>query len=96
MSDCYWSSEIIGRIGNIEARQDQLEFKKLRKMLWHLIKLKKIIKEEIAEEKEVESRKLNVMCFNIPERKGSDIKERQNEDKDFLINLLDTKLNYSL
>ena len=65
-------------------------------MLWHLIKLKKNIKEEIAEEKEVESRKLNVMCFNIPERKGSDIKERQNEDKDFLINLLDTKLNYSL
>ena len=59
-------------------------------------KVKKNIKEEIAEEKEVESRKLNVMCFNIPERKGSDIKERQNEDKDFLINLLDTKLNYSL
>ena len=74
----------------------RIEFKKLRKMLWHLIKLKKNIKEEIAEEKEVESRKLNVMCFNIPERKGSDIKERQNEDKDFLINLLDTKLNYSL
>ena len=52
-----------------------------------------MIKEEIAEEKEIESRKLNVMCFNIPESKRSDVK---NEDKDFLINLLDTKLSYSL
>ena len=43
-----------------------------------------------------ESRKLNFMCFNNPERKKSDVKERQNEDKDFLINLIDTKLNYSL
>ena len=52
--------------------------------------LKQLTKEEIAEEKEIESRKLNVMCFNIPESK------RQNEDTEFLINLLDTKLNYSL
>ena len=48
--------------------------------------LKKMIKEEISEEKEIESRKLkkNVMCFNIPESKRSGVKERQNEDKDFL------------
>ena len=57
--------------------------------------LKKLIKEEIAEGKEIESRKLNVTRFNIPENKRSDVKERQNEDI-FLINLLDTKLNYSL
>ena len=44
----------------------------------------------------MKSIKLNFMCFNIPESKRSDVKERQNEDKDFLINLLDTKLNYSL
>ena len=56
----------------------------------------KMIKEEIAEEKEIESRKLNVTCFIIPESNGSDVKERQNEDKDFFINLLDTKLSYSL
>ena len=55
-----------------------------------------MIKKEIAEEKEIESRKLNVMCLNIPECKRADVKERQNEDKDFLINLLDTKLSYSL
>ena len=36
------------------------------------------------------------MCFTIPESKRYDVKERQNEDKDFLINLLDTKLSYSL
>ena len=40
--------------------------------------LKKLIKEELAEEKEIESRKLNVMCFNIPESKRSDVKDRQN------------------
>ena len=58
--------------------------------------VKNMINEEIAEENEIESRKLNVMCFNIPESKRSDVKERQNEDKDFLINLLDTELSYSL
>ena len=42
-----------------------------------------MIKEEIVEEKEIQNRKLNVMCFNIPESKRSDVKERQNEDKDF-------------
>ena len=36
------------------------------------------------------------MCFNIPESKRSDVKKRQNEDKDLFINLLDTKLSYSL
>ena len=56
----------------------------------------KLIKEELAEEKEIESRKLNIMCFNIPESKRSDDKDRQNEDKDFLVNLMDTKLNYFL
>ena len=30
---------------------------------------------------EIESRKFNDMCFNIPESKRSDVKERQNEDK---------------
>ena len=39
--------------------------------------LKKLIKEEIAEKKEIESRKLNVMCFNIPERKRSDVTDLQ-------------------
>ena len=54
-----------------------------------------MIKEEIAEEKEIEGRKLNALCFNIPESKRSDVKVRQNEDI-FFINLLDTKLSYSL
>ena len=36
------------------------------------------------------------MCCIIPESKRSDVKERQNEDNDFFINLLDTKLSYSL
>ena len=43
-----------------------------------------MIKEEIAKEKEMESRKSNVMSFNIPKSKRSDVKERQNEDKYFL------------
>ena len=56
----------------------------------------KTIKEEISEEKEIESRKLNVMCFNIQESKRFDVKERQNTENDFFINLFDTKLNYFL
>ena len=40
--------------------------------------VKNMIKEEIAEENEKESKKLNVMCFKIAESKRSDVKERQN------------------
>ena len=85
------------RIGNIKARKDELDdrVQKIEKNVVTSDNVKKI-KEEIAEEKEIESRKLNVMCFNIPESKRSDVRERQNEDKDFFINLLDTKLRYSL
>ena len=36
------------------------------------------------------------MCFNIPESKRDDVKDRQNQDKDFLVSLFDTKLNCAL
>ena len=86
------------RIGNIEARQDELEnrVQKIEKDSVTSENVKILIKEELAEEKEIASRKLNVMCFNIPEKKRSDVKERQNEDKDFLVHLFDTKLSFAL
>ena len=43
-----------------------------------------MLKNDHGRNRKIESRKLNVMCFNIPESKRSDVKERQNEDKDFL------------
>ena len=36
------------------------------------------------------------MSFKIPESKRSDVKERQNEEVNIFINLLDTKLSFFL
>ena len=85
--------KLLVRIGNIEARQDELE-DRVQKIEKDIVTSDNV--KNLSEVKEVESRKLNVMCFNIPESKRSDFKDRQNEDKDFLVNLMDTKLNYSL
>ena len=86
------------RIGYIEARQDELEdrVQKDEKNVVTSDNVKKLINEEMAEKEKIESRKLNVMCFAVPESKRYDVNERRNEDKDFLINLLGTKLSYSL
>ena len=44
--------------------------------------------------KEIEGRRLNIVCFNIPESKQAEIQDRLNEDVDFLTNLFDIKLNF--
>ena len=73
------------RIGNIAARQNELEdrVKKIEKNFVTCDHVKKLIKEEIAEEKEIES-KINVMCFSIPESKRSDVRSVRMKIKIFL------------
>ena len=55
--------------------------------------MKDLVSEEVAELKDIESRKLNLICLNLPESKRSDAGERQQEDLEFLNNLLENKMN---
>ena len=55
--------------------------------------MKDLVSEEVAEFKEIESRKLNLICQNLPESKRTDAGERQQEDLEFLNNLLENKTN---
>ena len=52
-----------------------------------------LVSEEVAELKEIESRKLNLICLNLPESKRTVAGERQQEDLLFLNNLLENKMN---
>ena len=55
--------------------------------------VKDLVSEEVAELKKNESRKLNLICLNLPESKRTDTGERQQEDLEFLNNLLENKMN---
>ena len=52
----------------------------------------------MAERKEVEARvrRLNLVCLNLPESRQEDSKDRQEEDHDFLINVLENKMNLDM
>ena len=90
--------KMLVRIGNVEERQDQLEERvsKLETDQMTNESVKEILQKELEEIKEIEGRKMNIVCFNIPESKREDIQYRQSEDKDFLVNLFETKLDHSV
>ena len=90
--------KLLIRVGNVEAKYEDLE-ERVHKIEDEKISkddVKTVVKEELLEQKEVEKRKLNVMCFNIPESKNESIPDRQNEDKNFLMKLFETKMNNPL
>ena len=51
--------------------------------------MKDLISEKFAELKEIESRKLNLICLNLPESNRAETVARQQADVDFLVNLLE-------
>ena len=56
------------------------------------VKVKNIVQEEVAELKEIESRRLNMICLNLPESKKIDLSERKQEDNELLVNLLQNRM----
>lgn len=46
--------------------------------------------------REIDSRRLNVMAFNLPESKKDDIKDRQLEDTGLLHNVMEQKINLNM
>ena len=51
------------------------------------------IQEEMLEMKEIESRRLNMICLNLPESRKSDLNERKEEDLELLHNLMQNRMD---
>ena len=58
--------------------------------------VKDLVSEEVADLKEIENRKLNLICLNLPESDKTDIHDRHQEDVDFLNNVLENKMNLDI
>ena len=88
--------KLLIRVGNIEEKCEALN-KRVEslenKSCVSPDTVKDLVSEEVAELKEIESRKLNLICLNLPESKRSDVGERQQENLEFLNNLLENKMN---
>ena len=88
--------KVLIRLGNVEERCESLDrrVESLEsKEYVSAENVKDMVQEEISEAKEIESRRLNVICLNMPESKKSENSDRQREDQDFLQNLMETKMN---
>ena len=88
--------KMLVRIGNVEERKDQLEERvsKIEKDQMTNESVKEILRKELEEIKETKCRKMDIVCFNIPESKQEDIRYGQSKDKDFLVSLFETKLDH--
>ena len=88
--------KLLIRVGNVEEKCEALN-KRVEslenKSFVSPDTVKDLVNEEVAELKEIESRKLNLICLNLPESKRTDAGERQQEDLEFLNNLLENKMN---
>ena len=90
---------LLVRMGNVETNVESLNERVETLENRDLVsndKIKDLVGEEIAELKEVEARRLNLVCLNMPESKKEDAVERQHEDRDFLMNILENKMNLDI
>ena len=51
------------------------------------------IQEEMLETKEIENRRLNMICLNLPESRKSDLNERKEEDLELLHKLMQNRMD---
>ena len=88
--------KLLFRLGNVEEMCESIDkrVKSLESKDYVTVsKVKDLVHDEMSEIKEIESRKLNLICLNLPESNGTDNSARQQEDHDFLRNLMETKMN---
>ena len=88
--------KLLIRLGNVEAQCESLNTRLMsfeNKELVSPEQVKTLIHDEVAELREVEGRRLSLICLNLPESKKDDPVTRQQEDFEFLVNLFETKMN---
>ena len=90
---------LLVRMGNVEtdveSLKERVETLEKRELVSN-DQIKGLVTEEMAERKEVETRRLNLVCLNLPESRKDDPKDRQEEDHDFLFNVLENKMNLDM
>ena len=82
------------RIGNVEERCESID-KRVESLDVSSDVVKDLVQEKVSELREIESPKLDMICLNLPESKKLDMRDRQQEDQDFLNNLLETKVAFT-
>ena len=88
--------KLLIRVGNIEDKCESLNERVQsleNKEQVSSDSVKGLIQEEISELKEIESRKLNIVCLNLPESRKTDMSERRQEDMDLLKNVMENRMN---
>ena len=91
--------KLLIRVGNVEEKCESLSrsVESLEsKVSVSSGSVKDIVHEEVSQLKEIENRKLNHICLNLPESKKTDTNDRQQEDLSFLNNVLENMMNLDL
>ena len=74
---------LLVRMGNVETDvesfKERVETLENRELVSN-DQIKGLVNEKLAERKEVEARRLNLVCLNLPESRREDSKDRQEED----------------
>lgn len=83
------------RMGTLEDKFDKLEERvgKLEKQPSTIENINDIVREEVREIRDIESRKLHMVCFNLPESVNEDPDQRKTDDESYLKGLIDTDMN---
>ena len=91
--------KLLVRLGNVETNveslKDRVETLENRETVTNE-NIKTVVSEQLAEQKEIEARRLNLVCLNLPESKKEDSIERQREDHDFFMNFLENHMDLDI
>ena len=88
--------KLLVRVGNVENKCEDLNERVQtleNKDAISADSVKAQIQEEMLEMKEIEDRRLNMICLNLPESRKSDLNERKEEDLELLHNLMQNRMD---
>ena len=91
--------KLLVRVGNVEQKYEKLNTRVEsleNRDSSSSENVKELILEEMTELKEIEGRRLNIICLNLPESKQLESADRQLEDREFLTNMFDSKMNLNV
>ena len=88
--------KLLVRVGNVENKCDDLNERVQtleNKDEVSADSVKGLLQEEMLEMKEIEGRRLNMICLNLQESRKSDLNERKEEDLELINNLMQNRMD---
>ena len=82
--------KVMIQIGSLEDKYEKLDERvtSLETQPKEIENISEIVREEVKELQDIESRKLHMVCFNLPESESSDPDERKSDDTNSLKSLI--------